>query len=133
MRVSSITAIALAITAGLFVIAPGSSAAPSEYEYKVGSAELTLLMFDKSTEEKVKKWAKEHRPEMFAAAYAPPEKAPGDKEDVKGGLAGLFSFGTGLTARTGLLLDYYLNQQADLGWDLHIMTETHFVLRRKRS
>lgn len=123
----------IAMTAAAWLLlATGTPAAPSEYEYKVGSAELALLMFDKSAEDKVKAWAQVHRPELFAAAYAPPKKAGSDKDEAKRGLNGLASFGTGLTARTGLLLDYYLNQQAELGWDLHTMTETQFVLRRQR-
>ena len=128
MRTIAMTA---AATFLLLVLAPGSPAALSEYEYKVGSAELALLMFDKSAEEEVEEWARVHRPELFAAAFAPPKEAGAEKEgEAKRGLA---SFGTGLAARAGLLLDYYLNQQAKLGWDLHLMTDKQFVLRRKRS
>ena len=68
--------------AAIISIAPGSSAAPSEYEYKVGSAEFSLLMFDKSTQSEVKKWAKKHRPELDKASFVAPEKvsAKGEEE-----------------------------------------------------
>jgi len=126
--------IAIAVFAAAIIgIAPGSTAAPSEYEYKVGSAELSLLMFDKSAQSEVKKWAKKHRPELYKAAFVAPDKAAAKGEEEKKSLASLIPLGTGLSARMGLLLDYYLNQQAEEGWDLHLMADKQIILRRKRA
>lgn len=126
--------IAIAVFAAAIIgIAPGSTAAPSEYEYKVGTAELSLLMFDKSAQSEVKKWAKEHRPELYKAAFVASEKKAEKGKEEKKSLASLIPLGTGLSARVGLLLDYYLNQQADKGWDLHRMADKQIILRRKRA
>ena len=123
------------IAAAIVGFAPGLTAAPSEYEYKVATGELALLMFDESAELEVKKWAKKHRPKLYEAAFAAP-KEEGVKEEgkeKKKPMSGLISLGTGMSVRSGLLLDYYLNQQANEGWDVHLMAEKQIILRRKRA
>ncbi|MGI9241278.1 MAG: hypothetical protein ACR2RV_10780 [Verrucomicrobiales bacterium] len=121
------------IAAAIVGIAPGLTAAPSEYEYKVATAELTLLMFDESAELEVKKWAKKHRPKLYEAIFVAPEKEAAKGKEKKKPLSGLISLGTGISMRSGLLLDYYLNQQADEGWDLHLLADKQIILRRKRA
>ena len=126
-------------TAVLLALSPHYSlAAPSEFEYKVGTAELANLMFDKSAEGKVKEWAKKHRPELYKLAFTKPEKqAPKPEAKVKGkadgSQKGLVALGVGLSARTSLVLDYYLNEQAEKGWDVFLMSDEQIVFRKKRA
>ncbi len=106
-------------------------AEPSPYEYKVATTELALLAFDKSSEPLVKKWAQKHRPKLYAVVFVE-QKEDAKAEEDKGLLGAFVAAVAPMSGRSDLYLDYYLNQQAEEGWEPFQVEEKSLILRRKR-
>jgi hypothetical protein len=116
------------IFATSFILATSTlKAEPFPYEYKAGSAESAALVYDKASEPIVRKWALKNRPQLYKLAFNKEEKKKAD------GFGGLISLAISEAARTDLYLDYYLNQQAEAGWEPFIIEEKRIFLRRKRT
>ena len=105
-------------------------AKPSAYEYKVASTEFAAFAFDKASEAIVKKWAQKHRPGLYKLCFA--EKKKVEKKDDKA-MDGFAVAALSLAAKNDLYLDYYLNQQAEDGWEPFKMEEKTILLRRERQ
>ena len=125
MNRTTLAACAVAILFGLSSL----HADPSTYEYKVASTEFAAFFLDKSSEPVVKKWAQKHRPKLYKLAFT--EKKAEKKGDE--GNDSLISVATLMGARADLYLDYYLNHQAEDGWEPFKVEEKMILLRRLRK
>ena len=120
------------IFATSFILATSTlKAEPSPYEYKVATAEIAALVFDEVSEPILKKWALKNRPQLYKLSFEA-EESPKERKKTEG-FGGLFSWAISETAGTDPYLDYYLNQQAEAGWEPFIIEEKRILLRRKRT
>lgn len=115
-----------------FFISPASAGEP---RYAVESLAAIIRELSQDTyEEPVKAWLKEHRADEFERLFDSSETSAAKESDEEGEDRGLLSslaeLGAAIAKPQAALLDYYINQKAEDGWEVISLTDSLILFRK---